>query len=124
MSDEKKLYFSTQEAAEKVGVKAHTLRFWEKEIGSLLAPRRTPSGVRTYTREDIETLKIFHYLTKEQGLSLSAAHLKLRNSKSEALKKHKLYERLNRLKDKVYELRSLLALSDDENDDDDLNLTN
>lgn len=57
------------EAAKKVQVEAHVLRYWEEELQ--LAIRRNEMGHRCYTSEDIEKLQKIKAL-KEQGLQLKA----------------------------------------------------
>lgn len=57
------------EAAKKVQVEAHVLRYWEEELQ--LAIRRNEMGHRCYTTEDIERLQQIKLL-KEQGLQLKA----------------------------------------------------
>ncbi|MBP7843892.1 MAG: MerR family transcriptional regulator [Proteobacteria bacterium] len=65
-------YFRIKEAAEKVGVLPHVLRFWESQFPQL-KPTKTSRGQRLYTDEDIESfLKIKHLLYTE-GYSIPGA---------------------------------------------------
>ncbi len=57
------------EAAKKVHVESHVLRYWEEELQ--LPIHRNEMGHRYYTQEDIEKLKEIKQL-KEQGLQLKA----------------------------------------------------
>ncbi len=66
--EEKTIYYIS-EAAKKVQVEAHVLRYWEDELQ--LAIRRNEMGHRCYTGEDIERLQQIKQL-KEQGLQLKA----------------------------------------------------
>ncbi|MDE7380898.1 MAG: MerR family transcriptional regulator, partial [Muribaculaceae bacterium] len=54
-----KKYYKIKDVAEFVGVNPSTLRFWEKEFPEI-NPMRTASGIRYYTPQDIETLKIIY----------------------------------------------------------------
>lgn len=63
------------EAAKKVQVEAHVLRYWEDELH--LAIRRNEMGHRCYTAGDIEQLQQIKVL-KEQGLQLKAIRTVLR----------------------------------------------
>lgn len=47
--------YSISEVAERFGLEPHTLRFYEKE--GIVSPGRTPSGIRTYSEEDISQLE-------------------------------------------------------------------
>lgn len=60
--DEGKTY-TTSKAAERLGVAASTLRYWESELGNHLKIERDNNGYRQYTSENIQTLeKIKEYL--------------------------------------------------------------
>ena len=48
-----KLYFKIGEVSRIAEVPTHVLRFWESEFPKI-APKRTPSGQRLYTRKDVE----------------------------------------------------------------------
>lgn len=50
-SDGNEISWSVGELADRVGVAAHVLRHWE-DVG-LLAPRRSASGYRRYSRDDL-----------------------------------------------------------------------
>ena len=57
------------DAAAKVAVEAHVLRYWEEELG--LPISRTELGHRYYTEEDIRTFQNIKEL-KERGFQLKA----------------------------------------------------
>ncbi len=62
------MVYKISEVAQKLGMTAHTLRFYDKE-GLLSEVERNNSGVRIFTDADIEWLLIVNCL-KETGLSL------------------------------------------------------
>ena len=47
-----KRYFSTSEVSKIVGVKAHTLRYWEKEFENLFKVKKT-ANKRIFLKKDI-----------------------------------------------------------------------
>ncbi len=47
--------FSISDVESLSGVKAHTIRIWEKRYG-LLKPKRSSTNIRTYSNEDLKTL--------------------------------------------------------------------
>lgn len=66
--------YTIKDAAQKVSVETHVLRYWEEELG--LKVERNGQGHRCYTEEDIELLqKIRDW--KEQGLQLKAIRIML-----------------------------------------------
>lgn len=65
---------SIREAAQKINVETHVLRFWEEELG-LIIPRNE-MGHRYYGEEEMEILKDIQRL-KEKGFSLKAVRILL-----------------------------------------------
>ena len=51
-----KVYWSTREVSEMIGVPEYTLRYWEKHIPELTVPRNR-AGKRTWRKQDIELVK-------------------------------------------------------------------
>ena len=47
--------FSIKELESFGGIKAHTIRMWERRY-NLLEPERTPTNIRTYSLEDLQKL--------------------------------------------------------------------
>ena len=64
-----KLFYTIQEVSKELGVPYSTLRYWEKEI-SRLKPRRTSTGIRRYSKEDVVLLKHIIYLSRDKGYTL------------------------------------------------------
>ena len=71
------------DAAAKVAVEAHVLRYWEEELE--LAISRTELGHRYYTEEDIRTFQNIKEL-KERGFQLKAIKVLLPELKKRELK--------------------------------------
>jgi len=62
--------YSISEAAERVGVSAHTLRYYEK-IGLVPSPERRQSGMRLYSDRELKMLQCLTSMRK-MGMSLEA----------------------------------------------------
>ena len=90
-----------------LGVAEHTLRFWEKEIPSL-HPKKTAGGVRQYTKEDIELVRLIHHLIKEQGLTVKAARARLKTSKRQVVDRQAIVERLKNVRDELQKIKEKL----------------
>lgn len=69
-------YYLISDAAKRVQVESHVLRYWEEELG--LPIKRNELGHRFYTEEDIERFISIKGL-KEKGLQLKAIKLVLQN---------------------------------------------
>lgn len=61
--------FSIKDLENLTGVKAHTIRIWEKRY-SLLAPDRTETNIRTYSLESLQKL-LNIYLLNQNGIKIS-----------------------------------------------------
>lgn len=102
-----KLYYNIREVAAMVGVAEHTLRFWEKEIPSL-NPKKTAGGIRQYTQQDIEFVRLIHHLVKEQGLTIKAARARLKTSKKQVVDHQDIVARLQEIRAELLEIKSKL----------------
>ena len=82
MKNEKKLpegkfYYSIGELSVYFDVTPATLRYWESMF-DIISPRKNKKGDRMYTAEDVESIRLIHFLVKESGYTLAgaAAHIK------------------------------------------------
>ena len=78
ISQEKK-YFSISEVSKLCNIKAHTLRFWEKEFDDLKPITRKGSR-RYYQENDIQLITEIHRLLYEEGMTIAGAKNSLKNS--------------------------------------------
>ena len=67
-----KLYYRIGEVAQIVGVDASVLRHWEHEFRAL-KPRRTKSGQRVYSQQDVRKLLEIRRLRYEEQLTTKGA---------------------------------------------------
>lgn len=102
-----KLYYKISEVAEMLDVPVSTIRFWEKEFKEL-KPVRSSSGVRYYKQNDIETLRIVHYLLKVQGLKIEAAREQLKLNRNNSSRRLQVLDLLSDIKEDLILLQSAL----------------
>jgi DNA-binding transcriptional MerR regulator len=62
--------YSIQEVSKMASVSKHTLRFWEKSLGSVIIPLRTKGGQRRYTKKHLQVINEIKRM-KQNGLTLS-----------------------------------------------------
>jgi DNA-binding transcriptional MerR regulator len=62
--------FTVNQVSEKLKIPKPTLRFWEKELASIIAPFRTNGGQRRYTSENLADLEKIRDL-RSTGKSLA-----------------------------------------------------
>lgn len=104
MLDLDKKFYKIRDVAEFLDIPTSTLRYWETEFPEI-SPQRTASGQRQYTPEDVENLRIVHYLLKTKGLKLEAAKFQMNRNRNNITKRLKV---LDELADIRGELASML----------------
>jgi len=60
-------------AAELIGVKTHTLRYYERS--GLVKPQRSPGNIRLYSESDIDTLKRVRSLVDDLGINMAGVEV-------------------------------------------------
>jgi len=112
--DSRKLFYSIGEVAAIFHVNESTLRFWEKEFPTVIKPKKNAKGTRNYTKDDIENVRLIHFLLKEKGMTLAGARKKLREEKKGMTAQHELADRLKKIKSELLKLQSELGQSTQE----------
>ncbi len=93
MEELDKKYYKIKDVSELLGVTASTLRYWEQEFPEC-KPRRSATNIRYYKAQDIETLKIIHYLLKIKGLKIDAAKEQLKANRTNVSNRVKIIDSL------------------------------
>ena len=65
-------FFTISRTAKIIGVQSHVLRFWEKKFSSI-NPKKSLSGRRFYSSNDIEKLLKIKKLLYEDGFTIKGA---------------------------------------------------
>ncbi len=100
MSDKPDGVYKIGQVAKMLGIKEYVLRFWEKEFPQL-NPKRTRSGQRLYTKDDIKLIKKIMYLLYEEKLSIEGAKKRLN-------RRDVSFEMLSMIKKELLELKKIL----------------
>lgn len=95
-----KKYYKIKDVAEILDVSQPTLRYWEAEFPEL-KPMRGTSNQRYYTPDDIETLRIIHYLVKVRGLRIEAAKEQMRLNSKNVSKRMEIIDALSDVRDQL-----------------------
>lgn len=69
--------FSIGQVNAITGIPKPTLRYWEKEFGEYLDPRRTTGNQRRYDEDSIAKVEKINYLVKVQGYTIEGAKRQL-----------------------------------------------
>lgn len=71
-----KLYFKIGEVSALVGVRAHVLRYWEKEVPAI-RPGKSASSQRRYRRKDVQVFREIRRLLHEERYTLAGARKRI-----------------------------------------------
>ena len=102
-----KRYYTIGDVAKLLHVSSSLIRFWESEFNSL-KPKKNKKGIRRYTKEDIDRLKLIYHLVKEQGYTLQGARKVLKHRNDKLKSDIELIESLKNVKAFLLSLKSLL----------------
>lgn len=107
MAEFDKKYYKIKDVADMLDIVPSTLRYWEQEFPEC-RPRRSATNQRYYTPENIECLRIIHYLLKVKGLRMDAAKEQLKLNRSNISKRMEIIETLTRTRDDLQEMLDAL----------------
>ena len=85
LKSNKNSFCTISKTAEIIGVKSHVLRFWEKKFSSI-NPKKSLSGRRYYSSEDIKTLLMIKKLLYEEGFTIKGAVSIIDNNSQQDIK--------------------------------------
>ncbi len=99
-----KIYYTIGEVSRMLGVTQSTLRFWEKEFEGI-KPYRNKKGNRFYHPEDVELLRLIHYLLKEKRYTIPGAREYIRLNKKQGMRDMEIAAVLRQVKEFLIQLR-------------------
>ncbi|MCU0563872.1 MAG: MerR family transcriptional regulator [Desulfobacterales bacterium] len=102
-----KLYFKIGEVSRIAAVPAHVLRFWESEFPRI-APKRTDSGQRLYTRREVEMILEIKELLHGRRFTIEGARRHLRRRGAETPADDGPDRILDDIRAELHEIRRLL----------------
>lgn len=105
--NKKRLFFSIGEVADYFDVNESLLRYWEKEF-DIIKPRKSDKGTRSYSREDIENIRLVYYLVKEKGLTLPGAKKQLKENRAGVVHNHAIITRLKAIRSELLAIQQEL----------------
>jgi len=102
---QEKIYYSIKEVAEMFDVNQSLLRYWEKEFSNI-KPAKTAKGTRQYKKEDVEEIRLVHYLVKDKGLTLPGAKQKLKENRENVIQAEEIVDRLKNIREELMKLKT------------------
>lgn len=104
-----KLFYSIAEVAKMFDVTETSLRYWEKEFPEFITPNKAGRGIRQYTKENIEQVRLVIHLVKEKGMTLQGARETLRRDKTGTGQRIEVIDRLKKVRDELQEISRNLS---------------
>lgn len=98
-----KIYYSIGEVAEIIDENPSLIRYWENQFDAL-KPYKNKKGNRLFSPDDIEIIKLIHYLVKQRGLTIKGAKQKLKDNREETIQNFEIVQKLQFVKNELNEI--------------------
>lgn len=92
-----KRYYSIKDVSGMLDIPESTLRYWEKEFKEI-SPKKTSTGVRQYTEDDINKIKFVSFLVHDNHLTIKGARERLKEKPTQTADMHDLVSRLQNVR--------------------------
>ncbi len=102
-----KLFYSIKEVAAMFGVNESALRYWEK-VFPQIQPKTNARGIRQYTKEDIEEIRLVYNMAKVRGFKLDAARKMISRNRQGVDKSAQVLELLISSRDQLVAVKKQL----------------
>jgi DNA-binding transcriptional MerR regulator len=77
-----KMFYTIGEVATMLGENTSLVRFWANRFTDVIRPHKNKKGNRMFTPNDVENIKLMHYLVKEKGMTLDGAYKRIKENKT------------------------------------------
>ena len=102
-----KKYYSISEVATHFNVNTSLLRYWEKEFDQI-NPLIKSSGIRKFTKENIDTISLIYTMLKKDGLTIQGAKKKLKSNDISEAENLIILKKLNKIREDLKSLKNNL----------------
>lgn len=89
-----RLYYKIGEVADMLGEEVSTIRFWSDTFSRFVKPERNAKGNRLFHPQDLENLRLIHYLSRVEGLTLDGVERKMSENRDGLEHKRQIVEKL------------------------------
>jgi DNA-binding transcriptional MerR regulator len=100
-----KLFYSIGEVADIFGEETSLIRFWTNHFKDILNPKRNKKGNRLFSQQDVETVKLIHFLVRKQGMKLDGAYKRILENREGTIKNMDAIEILQNVKNQLLEIK-------------------
>lgn len=102
-----KLFYSIGEVASMFNVNESLLRYWEKEF-DIIRPKKNLKGTRSFTKENIEAIRLVYYLVKEKKMTLAGAKKQIKENSKTVSVQIEVTDRLKKVRQDLLEMKAAL----------------
>ena len=85
----------------------HIIRYWEKEFDQI-NPLIKSSGIRKFTKENINTISLIYTMLKKDGLTIQGAKKKLKSNDISEVENLIILKKLNKIREDLKSLKNNL----------------
>ncbi|MDR2125671.1 MAG: MerR family transcriptional regulator [Prevotellaceae bacterium] len=107
-NESEKLFYSIGEVADIFGEETSLIRFWTNHFKDILNPKRNKKGNRLFAQQDIETLRLIHFLVRKQGMKLDGAYKRIIENREGTVKNMEAIEILKSIKQQLLEIKKTI----------------
>ncbi|MDR3226461.1 MAG: MerR family transcriptional regulator [Prevotellaceae bacterium] len=104
-NETEKLFYSIGEVASNFGEETSTIRFWTNHFRSIINPKRNKKGDRLFSQQDVDTIKLIHFLVREQGMKLDGAYKRIIENREGSIKNMQVIKTLEQIKKQLLEIK-------------------
>lgn len=103
-----KLFYSIGEVADIFGEETSLIRFWTNHFRNILNPKRNKKGNRLFSQQDVDTIKLIHFLVRKQGMKLDGAYKRIIENREGTVKNMEAIEILKNIKNQLLEIKKTI----------------
>jgi DNA-binding transcriptional MerR regulator len=103
-----KMFYTIGEVATMLGENTSLVRFWANRFTDVIRPHKNKKGNRMFTPNDVENIKLMHYLVKEKGMTLDGAYKRIKENKTGEDYSVEVVRTLENIKSELLSVKELL----------------
>ncbi|MDR0754804.1 MAG: MerR family transcriptional regulator [Prevotellaceae bacterium] len=107
-NESEKLFYSIGEVADIFGEETSLIRFWTNHFKDIINPKRNRKGNRLFSQQDIETIRLIHFLVRKQGMKLDGAYKRIVENREGTKKNMEAIEILKNIKQRLLEIKKTI----------------
>lgn len=100
-----KMFYSIGEVAGIVEEETSLVRFWANHFSKIIKPARNKKGDRLFSQQDVETIKLIHFLVRQKGMKLDGAYRRIIENREGTVKSMQIIQKLEDIKQQLIDVK-------------------